>query len=271
VEAIPIGRSGPVWLSFSFSPCRVPETHSGPSGSPASHFVTTPHLHLDMTRQPDLVTCGPTCLHAAYTYFGDSLPLDEVVRGVQSLEGGGTLAVLLGCHALERGYRATIFSYNLRIFDPTWFHLDRAELIRRLRARIDAKEGKRLKVAAEAYARFLDLGGEVRMKDLSPELIREPLDAGLPLLTGLSATYLYEAPRELGVRDDDIRGDPQGHFVILAGYEEGGNQVLVADPLGGTQWVESTFYPVPVNRLITAILLGVLTYDANLLILEPKG
>ena len=227
------------------------------------------HLSLDMTRQPDLVTCGPTCLHAAYGYFHDHLPLDDVIKEVRSLESGGTLAVLLGCHALERGYRATIFSYNLRIFDPTWFHLDRADLIQRLRVRIREKEGKRLREAAAGYARFLDLGGEVRMDDLSAELIRELLDPGLPILTGLSSTYLYQAPRELGARDDDIKGDPQGHFVILAGYEEGGSHVLVADPLGGTQWVASTFYPVSMGRLITAILLGVLTYDANLLILEP--
>jgi hypothetical protein len=222
-----------------------------------------------MTRQPDLVTCGPTCLHAAYAYFGDSVSLDDVIREVRSLEGGGTLAVLLGCHALERGYRATIYSYNLRIFDPTWFRMRREELIGRLRARIEEKEGKRLRVAAEAYAHFLEMGGEVRMRDLSPGLIREPLDQGVPILTGLSSTYLYQAPREVGVRDDDIKGDPQGHFVVLAGYEDDGRQVLVADPLGGTPWVASTFYRVSVERLITAILLGVLTYDANLLILHP--
>jgi hypothetical protein len=231
--------------------------------------VSAQKLLLDMSRQPDLVTCGPTCLHAAYGFFEEPPPLEEVIREVQSLEGGGTLAVMLGCHALERGYRATIFSYNLRIFDPIWFGMDRGELVQRLRTRIQVKEGKKLKEASEAYLRFLDMGGEVRMRDLSAGLIRSFLDAGLPILTGLSSTYLYQASRELGVRDDDIKGDPQGHFVILAGYEEGGSQVLVADPLGGTQWVESTLYPVPMDRLITAILLGVLTYDANLLILEP--
>lgn len=108
------------------------------------------------------------------------------------------------------------------------------------------------------------------MRDLSPEMIRAPLDEGFPILTGLSSTYLYQAPRELGIRDDDIRGDPQGHFVVLAGYEEDGRLILVADPLGGTEWVASTLYPVSVGRLITAILLGVLTYDANLLILQPN-
>jgi len=231
--------------------------------------VSAHRLQLNMIRQPDLVTCGPTCLHAAYGYFGDDLSLAAVIQEVRSVETGGTLAVLLGCHALERGYRATIYSYNLRIFDPTWFALGREGILGKLRERIQVKDGKKLREAGEAYARFLELGGDVRMQDLSGSLIRDPLDAGLPILTGLSATYLYQAPRELGVRDDDIRGDPQGHFVILAGYEEGGDQVLVADPLGGTEWVEHTFYPVPMDRLITAILLGVLTYDANLLILRP--
>lgn len=37
------------------------------------------------------------------------------------LEDGGTLAVLLGTQAIRRGYHAKIFTYNLRVFDPSWF------------------------------------------------------------------------------------------------------------------------------------------------------
>lgn len=228
-------------------------------------------LKLHIPRQPDLATCGPTCLQAVYRYHGDPISLEEVVRGVASLEGGGTLGVLLACHALERGYRALLYTYNLRIFDPTWFGLLPWEMRERLGRRIQAKEGKKLRLASEAYLRFLEMGGEVRMDDLSPGLIREHLDRGKPILTGLSATYLYRAPRELGIHDDDIRGDAQGHFVVLAGYDGEKKHVLVADPLGGTQWVRDSQYPVGMDRLVTAILLGVLTYDANLLVLEPRG
>jgi hypothetical protein len=227
-------------------------------------------LDFDIRRQPDLVTCGPTCLHAVYRYFGDPLPLDQVIQEVHSLEEGGTLGVLLGCHALGRGYAVTLYTYNLRIFDPTWFQLATDELLERLRKRIQVKEGKKLRLASEAFVRFLEMGGEVRMEDLSPKLIHQHLDRRVPILTGLSATYLYQAPREVGTHDDDIRGDPQGHFVVLAGYDRDKDHVLVADPLGGTQWVDSPRYPVEMDRLITAILLGVLTYDANLLVLEPR-
>lgn len=227
-------------------------------------------LALQMNQQRDLYSCGPTCLQAVYRHFGDQIALDLLIREVRSLEGGGTLAVLLGCHALERGYRAILYSYNLRVFDPTWFSLGREEMALRLGKSVLTMEGKRKRTAAEAYQRFLHLGGEVRMEDLSGQLLRGFLDNRVPILTGLSATYLYQAPREMGTRDDDIRGDPQGHFVVLSGYEPQEDQVLVADPLGGTPWVTSTFYPVPMDRLLTAILLGVLTYDANLLILQPE-
>jgi len=228
-------------------------------------------LNLEIPRQPDLATCGPTCLHAVYQYFDDPVPLADVVRDVRSLEGGGTLGVLLACHALERGYGATLYTFNLRIFDPTWFALPSADIIDRLTRRIQGKEGKKLRIASEAYRRFLTLGGEIRMEDLSPILIRRHLDRGEPILTGLSSTYLYQAPRESGVHDDDILGDPQGHFVVLSGYEAGGEGVTVADPLGGTQWVPTSHYPVEMARLITAILLGVLTYDGNLLVLKRRS
>ncbi len=56
---------------------------------------------------------------AVYRFFKDPIALDQVIREVHVLEGGGTLGVLLGCHALERGYRATLYTYNLRILRTT--------------------------------------------------------------------------------------------------------------------------------------------------------
>ena len=78
-------------------------------------------LHLEILPQPDDTTCGPTCLHAVYRYYGESLPLPEIIAQSRQLEEGGTLAVLLGCDALRRGYRARLFTFNLKVFDPTWF------------------------------------------------------------------------------------------------------------------------------------------------------
>lgn len=72
------------------------------------------------------------------------------------------------------------------------------------------------------------------------------------------------------MRDDDVRGDPSGHFVVLCGYDKDSGTVLVADPLQPNPLSESHIYGIAVERVICAILLGILTYDANLLIIEPN-
>src|ERR1041385_7602306 len=104
-------------------------------------------LALDILPQPTHTTCGPTCLHAVYRFFGEVLPLEQVVAEVPALEGGGTLAVNLGCHALKRGYRARIYTYDLAVFDPTWFTGLEVDLSAKLREQACHKHGRRLEAA----------------------------------------------------------------------------------------------------------------------------
>jgi len=66
-------------------------------------------LDFDINNQPDNTSCGPTCLHAVYHYYNDSIPLQQIISEVTMMEEGGTLEVFLACHALRRGYKTTIF------------------------------------------------------------------------------------------------------------------------------------------------------------------
>jgi hypothetical protein len=229
-------------------------------------------LKFDILPQPDEITCGPTCLHALYGYYGDDLPLDQVIAGVPMLEGGGTLAVLLACHALRRGYRALIYTYKLQLFDPTWLTAGGPDLREKLRRQMEFKHDPRLQAASRAYLEFLDLGGELRFEDLTTALIRKYLNRSVPLITGLSATYLYRTPREFGPQADydDIRGEPSGHFVVLCGYDREARTVRIADPLLPNPLAPAQVYETSIDRVLCAILLGVLTYDANLLIIQPR-
>ncbi|MCJ8502644.1 C39 family peptidase [Desulfatitalea alkaliphila] len=233
-------------------------------------------LRFDIQAQPDDTTCGPTCLQAVYNYYNDPIPLGRLIRQVEQLEGGGTLAVLLGCHALQRGYRAKIYTFNLQVFDPTWFKLDRAGMQERLERQLRVKNNRKMRTAGQAYLTFLQLGGTLRFEDLTGALIRGLLKRGVPVLTGLSATFLYRTARELEVgREmvyDDIKGEPTGHFVVLCGYNRADRTALVADPLLPNPISESQIYPVRLSRLVCAIMLGIWTYDANLLVITPgKG
>jgi hypothetical protein len=228
-------------------------------------------LPFDMLPQPNDWTCGPTCLQAVYRFWGNEDSLDEVIARTRQLAGGGTLAVMLGCDALRQGFQAKIYTFNLTAFDPTWFR-DEVDLSAKLRAQLERKDSSRLKAATQGYLEFLELGGTLEMKDLSGQLIHEYLDQSVPIITGLSSTYLYQESREENVtqRRDDVAGVPQGHFVVLRGFARMRGVVRIADPYMKNPWSQNLDYEIPLERVICAILLGVLTYDANLLIIRPR-
>lgn len=228
------------------------------------------HLPVKILPQPDETTCGPTCLHAVYSYWGEDEALEDVIARTRKLERGGTFAVFLACDALRKGYQATIYTYNLTVFDPTWF-ASGVDVAERLRKQREAKKAPRLQHATEGYLEFLSLGGRLRLTDLSRPLIRGLLRRNLPILTGLSSTYLYRNAREYGPNDepDDVRGVPAGHFVVMAGYNRSERTVLVADPYGPHPYGPSLEYWINIDRVIGAVLLGIVTHDANLLVIHP--
>jgi hypothetical protein len=236
----------------------------------------TAKLYLDILPQPDNITCGPTCLHAIYRYFGDEIPLHQVVSEVPQIATGGTLAVYLAVHALRRGYNATIYSYNLQIFDPTWASARSEEIAEKLKIQASYKKADPgLEIATKGYLEFLELGGELRFEVLTAGLIRRYLKRSLPVLSGLSATYLYNSAREYSEGNDlifdDIRGKSMGHFVVLAGYSKQDRTVLIADPFLQNPVSSGQYYRVNILRLVCAIMLGTLTFDGDLLIIKPAA
>lgn len=223
--------------------------------------------------QPDDDTCGATALHAVYRHFGDKLELGRTIEEVHHMAEGGTLEVLLGIHALQRGYHVRLHSYNLNVFDPSWDGLTMAEIAKKLLAQTRIKDGKKLHAACLAYAHFIKEGGVIRFDDPAPALLQGYFDEGLPVLAGLSATYLYRSKREYtGAKGKslyhDLRGKPMGHFVVLTGMKN--KKVRVADPYHDNPLAPGRIYEVPVGRLINSIMLGIVTYDANIMVISPK-
>lgn len=230
-------------------------------------------IPIAISKQPDESTCGPTCLHSVYSYYNYNISLDSVIQSVQALEDGGTLAVLLGIDALKNGFEAKLYTYNLRVFDPTWSGLTNTELIKKLEDQLKVKKGKKFFLASNAYIEFLKSGGKISFENFSTKLIKRYLKDKIPILTGLSATFLYQTAREYFPNQDrsvydDIKGDPVGHFVVLCGIK--GNKIYIADPYQDNPFTNGRYYEVDIERLISAILLGVITYDANLLIITPS-
>lgn len=229
-------------------------------------------LKIPIKKQPDETTCGPTSLHTLYEYYNDPISLKSVIDEVHQLDEGGTLGALLAIHALERGYKATIYSYNLQIFDPTWAELNNSSMIEKLNEQMAIKKSYKFRLASQAYVKFLELGGKIRFEDLRSGIIRRYLRKGHPVIAGLSATWLYRSAREFGPNSDydDIRGEPAGHFVVLHGYDPETREIHIADPIVKNPLGNGQFYKLKLDRVINAILLGIVTYDANLIIITPK-
>ncbi|PKD43533.1 C39 family peptidase [Rhodohalobacter barkolensis] len=229
-------------------------------------------IKIPIKKQPDETTCGPTSLHSLYEYYKDPVTLSTVIDEVLQFEEGGTVGALLGVHALLRGYNAKIYTYNLQVFDPTWFVLDKESLIVKLNEQQSIKNETKLTTVTEAYVSFLNLGGKLHFEDLRPALLRKYLKNGHPIIAGLSATYLYKSKREYGPNSDydDLRGEPAGHFVLLSGYDPETREVQIADPISHNPLGEGMIYRMKIDTVINAILLGIITYDANLIIITPK-
>jgi hypothetical protein len=230
-------------------------------------------IAIDMRRQPDDTACGPTCLEAVYRFYGEDVELSRLLSDVPRVESGGTHAVHLANHALARGYDVQLITWNLQVFDPTWFQPGARPLRELLLEQMAAKTDRRLREVSPAYIEFVERGGRISYDDLRPSLLRALLKRRVPIITGLSATFLYRAMRERPSDqvDDDVRGEPVGHFVVLAGYDPSDKEILVSDPQHPNPLSQSNTYRVRMNRLIGAIYLGVLTFDGNLLILSPRS
>lgn len=230
---------------------------------------------LSIQKQPNDVTCGPTCLNAVYTYYNKPLVLQTLIDEIPSLRAGGTLAVFLACDALRRGFSTKLYVYNIQLFDPTWFGREPSFIRERLIEQATYKDDSRLQAATTAYVDYLDLGGELCYEDLTKELIADILIHLHPILTGLCATYLYDCARERDVSAakciyDDVHGTVTGHFVVLTHFNAKLDQIHIADPYHDNPLFRKSHYTVAIQKVINAIMLGILTYDANLLVILPK-
>lgn len=235
-------------------------------------------INVTMHNQPNDESCGPTSLHAVYHYFGHDVPLESLVKTVERSLSGGTLAPLLGNHALENGFDAIIYINNLNIFDPTWFKSGKANpltLHNKLTEQMQHKLDPGIQQVSKAYLKYLSLGGQVYFKSLEIPVLRHYFDQKIPIIAGLNATYLYRTARELFINGvslfDDVRGTTCGHFVVLCGYEDSQKHIIVADPHRENPLSHDNYYKVSSHRLLNAIMLGISSFDANLLIIRPKS
>jgi hypothetical protein len=228
-------------------------------------------IDVQVSKQPDDESCGITCLEAVYRYHGHAISLGELQSQVDHWRTGGTVGVNLARHALASGFSAELYTYNIDIFDPTWKRLSAKEMAGKLAQRAHRIRHPKQKKLIGYYLDFLRRGGKIRFDDLDEGLMDRLFKARRPVIAGLSATYLYQNRRELPDNsEDDVGGQPVGHFVVVAGWDRAKRKVAIRDPLREYPLARTGAYSLPFTRFSNAVMLGSLTYDENLLVIWKK-
>ncbi|ETO93918.1 C39 family peptidase [Legionella oakridgensis] len=133
---------------------------------------------------------------------------------------------------------------------------------------------QKMHLTTQAYLQFLDLGGRIHFSEMNFDLIRQQVDQNTPLISGLSATYLYQTMRDYTNKEDRVvydewLGAPSGHFVVIRGYEANPNTLHIADPYSPHPLSREHYYSISFSHWLHAFLLGIMTYDAELLVIKP--
>ncbi len=238
--------------------------------------MSEPHtIPFEITPQPTETTCGAAALESVYRHWGLDLGIARVIREIDTFSGGGTWAVHLGRHALAQGFEARIYTCHLLLFDPSWFAPGALALATNLRRQLEAGgRSTGLNEQARAFLDFLERGGEIRMEEVGTALLSRYLRAGVPVIAGLSSTWLYRSTRERweGERSvpDDVRGTPTGHFVVAHGVDPRRRLFDIADPFLHRPFPGRHDYQIQIRRFLNALMLGAVTQDAKLLVIRPR-
>jgi len=230
-------------------------------------------LQFTVPQQPDDESCGITCLQAVYKHYGFETSAEALKHQVVHWQKtGGTVGVNLARHALAHDFSAEIYTYNIKVFDPTWSELPKETLLAKLKLRQKRVRSSRQKKEISFYLDFIKHGGTLRFDDLNEELFRRLLASQRPVICGLSATYLYQSVRELSNnQENDVLGQPVGHFVVVSAYNAETHEVQIHDPLRRHPLSATGTYSLPFQKFSNAVMLGILTYDANLVVIGKTG
>lgn len=163
----------------------------------------------------------------------------------------GTFMPYLGLYAMNAGFKSTITTHNINVFDPTWFKLSTKEINSKLERRSKEKDvPHEYQKESVAYSKYLAAGGGLKFDYIRPELLIKNLDQKKPIILDVCSTMLHIKHRKNRVADEysDVSGMPMYHAIVVSGFVKGqsakDDKFIIVDPSskrGGIKEVSSDF------------------------------
>jgi uncharacterized protein YvpB len=224
--------------------------------------------------QQGLQECAQASAAQLLNFLGRNKTIDEVKEEVPvylDKEGQplGTSIGHIANYFIQQGYKTTIHTTDIQLFDRSWIGKTNEELIELLQQR-----EKYIKhpiygadvfdVIFDGYISYLKEGGSITFPLIDETYLVKMLEKG-PLFAVVSYNFLNSIPKYKYIKDenkylqDPIQGNPTTHSIVIAGYKD--NKFYIVDPdfdFGGKKWVDS-------GLLIASLYVAETNYD-NLII-----
>jgi hypothetical protein len=222
--------------------------------------------------------CMQTSATQLLSFFDPTVKVEDVIKEVpvyvENSEKIGTSPGHLGAYFVQKGYKTTVYIFDVELFDLSWESSSGIEIIKLLKRRqeyIPANSwlAKYHHILVDGWELFVKAGGSFAQPPLSKQLIIDLLTKS-PILVMVNSTYLNHQSKqqynknEDKFEDDAIKGRSLTHGVTCAGYKDDKFLIVDPDPPAGIEqhrWIES-------DHLIASIMAAQTESDNLLMVIE---
>jgi hypothetical protein len=177
--------------------------------------------------------CGPTSLQQILRYYGIDNGMEEILRSVKMFSFG-TPTVYLAMGAKKMGLDVKIVTLDVDYVDPSWKGITGDVIAGKLRERLKLVNlDENIRLRTEGLAEALESGVELEIEAPSKEILINNIKKGVPPIITVSYNILHGRMRKTSAGNrDDVKGFPDGHFVVVNGYDE--KNFIITDSSIGT-------------------------------------
>ena len=179
--------------------------------------LDVPHIF----QKKNSAECGLACVYMILKNFGVDIDIEQLRKEIK-ITDRGTYAPQLANYLVEHGFNVKIIGFNPWLFSNFDFNMPKYLLKKRFRDELSFLKKKKRKdkekiTCIEHYLKFLDNGGNIKIKIPKKEDIQKSINNGLPIISLMTSSFLF----------GDI--DFNFHFNVVTGYNK--NYLFVNDPL----------------------------------------
>lgn len=195
-----------------------------------------------------------------YSYFGIKVPLEKLLDDLKIDKYTGTFTAQLGLHAKNSGLQTLILCSNPYYVSPAWSKLDNQTIYKKIGGWLAFElQGKnkirknKFKKGTRFILAYIKNGGKIKIIDLTTRLIDGYLDQGYLMTGAIEESWLWEKRKIPKTAEfDDIKGIPQGHFVVLYGHDA--ENYFVSDPYPTGLEGKNGLYKVKKDKFLVSCL-----------------